>query len=242
MGELIEKVIGFFQDKAVSLSRKMTILLFVCVTVLLVDNYCGFSYYFVQSYKLDYITSLENARLKYAKDEVVSHELDRMMVNAINRWTIFNAVSDIFQKTFSTTSEAREQKLAEELAKDKNKQAVKEIKTKDEVPDGLFSQLFPVTERSPFWHTVCTCFNLVIILLVCLFYLVFSPFIHDSNKKDALLGMCFVIPFLIGAIFFIQWILSFIPDIDGRPRINYIIYVLLNVLVLVLVVKKNAKN
>lgn len=242
MAELIEKIIGFFQDKAVSLSRKMTILLFVCVTVLLVDNYCGFSYFFVQSYKLNYITSLEDARQKYAKDEVVSHELDRMMVNAINRWTIFSAVSDIFQNTSSTTSVAREQKLAEELAKDKNKKAVKEIKTKDEIPDGFFSQLFPVAERSPFWHTVCTCLNLVFILLICIIYLIFSPFTHDSNKKNALLGMCFVIPFLIVVIFFIQWILSFIPDIDGRPRINYIIYVLLNVLILVLVVNKNVKN
>ena len=233
MGELIEKIIGFFQDKAVSLSRKVIILLFIVVSVLLVDNCCGFSYYFVQSYKLDYITSLEDARLKYAKDEVVSQELDRMMVNAINRWTIFNSVSDIFQKTFSTTSEAREQRLTEELANDKNKKNEKEINFQGEEHDGLLSKMFPVAERSPFWHTVCSSFLLVLLLQICVFYLIFSPFIHDTNKKNAILGLCFVIPFLIGAIFFVQWVLSDIPDIDHRPRINNFIYFLLNVLVLV---------
>ena len=242
MGELVEKIIGFFQDKAVSLSRKMTILIFVGVTAILVDNYCGFSYYFVQSYKLDYITSLENARIKYVEDKVVSQELDQMMVNAINRWTVFSAISDIFQKTFSTTSEAREQKLAEELTKDKKNSTEKRIKTKDDVNDGVLSWFFPIAERSPFWHTVCTSFDLVLILLVCVFYLICAPFIQDTNKKSALLGMCFVIPFLIVVIFFIQWILSFIPDLGNRPRINYIIYVFLNVLVLVLIARKKTKN
>lgn len=57
----------------------MTISTLVCLIIVLVDHCCGFSYYFVQSYKLDYITSLEDARVKYAKDRVVSQELDRMI-------------------------------------------------------------------------------------------------------------------------------------------------------------------
>lgn len=163
-----------------------------------------------------------------------------MMVNAINRWTVFSAVSDIFQKTFSTTSEAREQKLVEELTK--NKKNEKNIESNDEVHDGFFSKLFPVAERSPFWHTVCSCLILVLLLIICVSYLIFSPFIHDSNKKNAILGLCLVIPFLIAVIFFIQWILSFIPDIDHRPRINNFIYFMLNVLVLLYLVKKGAKK
>ena len=241
MGELIEKIIGFFESKAVSLSKKMTILTFVVMLLLFVDNLCGFSYYFVQSYKLDYITNLEDARLKYAKDGVVSQELDRMMVNALNRWTVLNAVSDLFQKTFSTTSEAREQKLAEELSKDKKNRLEKDTEKKDDIHDGLFSQIFPVAERSPFWHTVCTSLLLIIVLLICLIYVVISPFIHDTDKKNALLGMCFLIPFLIGAIFFIQWVLSFIPDIDNRPRINNLIYFLLNIFIFVLIVKNKSR-
>ena len=97
MSGLIEKILDFFGSTAVSFPKKMTISTLVFMSILLVDNYCGFSYYFVQSYKLDYITSLEDARVKYANDRVVSQELDGMMVNALNRWTVFNAVSDIFQ-------------------------------------------------------------------------------------------------------------------------------------------------
>lgn len=149
MGELIKKILEFFESKAVSLPKKMTISTLVCLTILLVDNYCGFSYYFVQSYKLDYITSLEDARVKYAKDRVVSQELDRMMVNALNRRTVFNAVSDIFQKTFNTTSEAREQQLVEEITKNRNEKTENTIEKSDET-NNLLSQLFPLADRSPF--------------------------------------------------------------------------------------------
>lgn len=241
MGELIKKILEFFESKAVSLPKKMTISTLLCLTILLVDNYCGFSYYFVQSYKLDYITSLEDARVKYAKDRVVSQELDKMMVNALNRRTVFNAVSDIFQKTFSTTSEAREQKLVEEIAKNKKEIRKTEI-AKAEESHHVLSMVFPVAERSPFWHTICSSFDLIIMALICMLYILLSPFIHDENKKSALLGMCVVMPFLIGLIFFIQWILSYIPDIAGRPRINNLIYVSVNILLLFLITKKIKKK
>lgn len=132
MSGLIEKILEFFESKALSLPKKMTISALVCLSILLVDNYCGFSYYFVQSYKLDYITSLEDARIKYAKDRVVSQELDRMMVNALNRWTVFSAVSDIFQETFTTTSEAREQQLVEEITNDRNGKTENKIEEAEE--------------------------------------------------------------------------------------------------------------
>ena len=63
------------------------------------------------------------------------------------------------------------------------------------------------------------------------------PFIKDANKKNGLLGMCVVIPFLIGAIFFTQWIVSFIPDIADRPRINNVLYILANIIIIVLMIK-----
>lgn len=239
MSELVKKILEFFESKAVSLPKKMLLVIVIILVVLLVDNLCGFSYYFVQSYKLDYITSLEDARVKYANDKVVSPELDRMMVNALNRWTVYDAVSDIFQKTSSTTSEAREQKLVEEIAK--NTTPKKEIKVKEE-DDGVLSKFFPVADRSPFWHTICSSLLLVLLLLVCLIYVICSPFIKDKSKKSALLGMCIVIPILISAIFFTQWLLSFIPDIDGRPRINNTIYVSINIVTIVLLMKKNTKK
>ena len=214
---------------------------FTGMSVLFVDNCCGFSYYFVQSYKLDYIVTLENARLKYADDKVVSQELDRLMVNALNRWTVYNALTDIFQKTFSTTSEAREQKIAEEIAKNKND--IKKIETaKTEESHDVISILFPVAERSPFWHTLCSSFDLIMIALLFVLYIMLSPFIHDTNKKNSLLGMCVLLPFLIGVIFFIQWILSLIPDIAGRPRINNIIYLSVNIILLILLTKNIKKK
>lgn len=236
MGELIKKIFDFFENNALSMSKKVTMLTFVILSFILVDNYCGFSYYFVQSYKLDYITSLEDARVKYAKDRVVSQELDRMMVNALNRWTIFNAVSDIFQKTFSTTSEAREQQLAKEIVNGHKDETRKEIEKKDD--SSVLSLLFPIAERSPFWHTVCSSFNLILFLLICIIFLVCSPFIHDKNKKDAVLGMCVAIPILLGLIFLFQWLVSFIPDIAGRPRINNTIYIIFNIALFFFIPKK----
>ena len=90
--------------------------------------------------------------------------------------------------------------------------------------------------------TVCSCLLLILVLLICVTYLILSPFIHDKNKKNTLLGMCIVLPFLIGLIFFLQWIISFIPDIAGRPRINNLIYVSVNIIVLVLLTKKIKKH
>lgn len=241
MGELIRKIIEFFESKAVSMPKKMTILIAIGLSIFLIDNLCGFSYYFVQSYKLDYITSLESARIKYANDKTVSSELDRMMVNALNRWTVYDAVSDIFQKTSSTTSEAREQKLVEEIGREKVIQ--KEVDAKVEDHD-MFSSFFPVADRSPFWHTVCSSLILIIVLIICVVFTICLPFTKDKDKKNVLLGMCILITFLVGAIFFIQWLLSYIPDIDGRPRINNVIYVCLNILVMSLLVIsiKDKKN
>ena len=241
MGELIKKIFDFFENKALSMSKKVTMLVFVILLFLFVDNHCGFSYYFVQSYKLDYITSLEDARVKYANDRVVSQELDRMMVNALNRWTVYNAVSDIFQRTFSTTSEAREQKLVKEITKERIEETPKKIEKKDG-NYGLFSRFFPIAERSPFWHTICSSFILVVFLLICIIYLFCSPFIHDTNKRNAILGMCVIIPILIGMIFLTQWLFSFIPDIASRPRINNLIYISVNIFVLILMKKKIKKK
>lgn len=239
MSELVKKILEFFESKAVSLPKKLISLIVIVLAILLVDNLCGFSYYFVQSYKLDYITSLEDARVKYANDKVVSQELDRMMVNALNRWTVYDAVADIFQKTSSTTSDAREQKLVEEIVK--NTTPKKEIKAKVE-DDGILSKTFPIAERSPFWHTICSSLFSVCLLLICIVYVICLPFIKDTNKKNILLGLCIVIPILVGAIFLTQWLLSFVPDIDGRPRINNTIYVCLNVITIILLIKRNPKN
>lgn len=239
MGEIYKKIIEFFESKAVSMPKKMTILIIIGLSIFFIDNLCGFSYYFVQSYKLDYITSLESARIKFAKDKTVSPELDRMMVNALNRWTVYDAVSDIFQKTSSTTSEAREQKMVEEIRQEKVIR--KEIDTKVE-DHGVLSSLFPVADRSPFWHTVCSNLILIIVLLICVVFTICLPFTNDKDKKNVLLGMCILITFLVGAIFFIQWLLSYIPDIDGRPRINNVIYVCLNILVMSLFVIRIKKK
>lgn len=241
MGKLFEKIFEFLESRALSMSKKITMLVLIIMIVLLVDNHCGFSYYFVQSYKLDYITRLEDARVKYANDGAVSQELDRMMVNALNRWTVYNAVSDIFQKTFSTTSEAREQQLAKEIVKSHKDNVERKIVTQEDSHDFL-SFLFPIKERSPLWHTVCSCFNLILFLFLCIFYLICSPFIHDDNKKNALLGMCVIIPILIGLIFLFQWLISFIPDINGRPRINYLIYVVFNISFFFIPMKKMKKS
>ncbi len=240
MSKLFEKIIEFFESKAISLSKKMTMLMIGIISLLLVDNCCGFSYYFVQTYKLDYITSLEDARFRYSKDSVVSRELDRMMVNALNRWTVFNAVSDIFQETFSTTSEAREQQLAREIVKGHN-DITDDIRNNGgrEIDNFTF---FPIAERSPFWHTVCSSLIFVLFLLICVLYLILSPFLHDKDKKNAIIGMCFVIPLLVGIIFLVQWLLSFVPDICGRPGINNLIYVIINILLLCLFAKKSAKK
>ena len=243
MSELVKKILEFFESKAVSMPNKMIMLIIIIGAIFLVDNLCGFSYYFVQSYKLDYITSLEDARFKYSKDNVVSQELDRMMVNALNRWTIYDAIFDIFQNTSSTTSEAREQKLVEKIVKNKISKKENKIKEKDKDKDkGLLSTFFPVAERSPFWHTICSSLFLVFLTLVCIIYVICSPFIKDNNKRSVLWGMCIVIPTLICGIFFTQWMTSFIPDIDGRPRINNTFYVCLNIIATILLIKRNSKK
>lgn len=239
MGELVKKILEFFGNNAVSMPKKLIMLIASFLTLLLIDNLCGFSYFFIQSYKLDYITSLEDARFKYAKDKVVSQELDRMMVNALNRWTVYDAVSDIFQRASSTTSEAREKKLVEEISNNKIPQ--KEIKTNDD-DNVMLSKFFPKAERSPFWHTVCSSMFLILILVICVIFTICSPFLKDKNKKNAVLGMCVVIPLLVSAIFFTQWLLSFVPDIDGRPRINNTIYVSLNIIAIAFLTKRLIKS
>lgn len=62
MEEIIKRFIVFFESDRISISRKIAIPLLVVLTILLLDNVLGTSYYWINEMETDYIVKVEEAK------------------------------------------------------------------------------------------------------------------------------------------------------------------------------------
>ena len=63
MSELISKIWTFFENKRISVPRKISITILIILSILFVDNIVGFSYLYVNSQELDYLLKIEKTKV-----------------------------------------------------------------------------------------------------------------------------------------------------------------------------------
>lgn len=212
MGELIKKIINFFESEKVSAFRKIAIPALVVIVLLSLDNILGISYYWVKGMKIDYIVKIEEAKTKCKSDSIPLSQFNSMMEDAINRRNVFQWFSSLFENS--------------NIGKTKKM----DVTTDDGSFLSIVKTIFPTLGRNQLWHTITSSLLWIIFLFILLLILFFSPFFVEKDRLSIIMGMLIGIGLLVFLIWLTQWLFGLIPVILGRAYINYIIQLLLNLI------------
>ena len=207
MEEIIKRFIGFFESDRISISRKIGIPLLVILTILLLDNVLGTSYYWMNKIETDYIVKVEEAKKICASDSVLVAHFDKKIDDAINRQNIFQWFASLFKNT----------KL----------ENVKELNSDGNILSNI-EKWFPEMERNQMWHTVTSSLLWIVLLVILLLFLVFAPFILEKDRIAIILGIILGVGIIVFLIWMTQWIFGLIPVIFNRAYINYALQLIIN--------------
>lgn len=220
MEEIIKRFIVFFESDRISISRKIAIPLLVVVTILLLDNILGTSYFWINKMETDYIVKVEEAKKICESDSVLVSYFDKKIDNAINRQNVFQWFASLFKSTQIDN--------------------VKEIHETN-LNDHLFSNIekwFPeVVERNQMWHTITSSFFWLICLFVLVFSLFFALFENKTDTIVTLLSNIIGIGIVVFLIWITQWIFGLLPVILHRAYINYILQFIINIVLIIFAIK-----
>lgn len=214
MGELIKKLIGFFESDKVSVFRKIAIPVLIVLCLLSLDNILGVSYYFVNGMEVDYIVRIEDAKDKCNSDSIALLHFDNMMKDAIHRKNAFQWFASLFEN--SNTGCGIEDNISSD--------------------EGFLSsveKIFPTLERNQLWHTLTSSLLWIIAFGGLLLFLAFSPFFIEKDKAATIVGMIFGLGLLVFLIWITQWLFGLIPVIFDRAYINYSLQLGLNLIPIV---------
>ncbi len=87
----------FVANNKVSTVRKLWTLLVAAVVLVILNDIFGYTYYYLQERKLNYIVSVERARIEFENDKYISEHLTQMLKDGIERKSISDKVYDSFQ-------------------------------------------------------------------------------------------------------------------------------------------------
>jgi len=212
MEEIIKRFIVFFESDRISISRKIAIPLLVVLTILLLDNVLGTSYYWINEMETDYIVKVEEAKKICESDSVLVAHFDEKISNAINRQNVFQWFASLFKNTgLENVEESNSTNLN----------------------GNIFSKIeewFPEIKRNQMWHTITSSLLWIIFLAFLSLFLIFAPFVVEKDKIATILGVIIGIGILAFLIWITQWIFGLIPVILNRAYINYILQLIINLI------------
>lgn len=216
MGELVKKVICFFESERVSVFRKIAIPILVILAVFSLDNILGVSYYWTNGLEVDYLVKIEEAKAKCGSDSTVFSHLDNKINEAISRKNVFQWFASLFENSNIGKS--------------------KEVITPD-INSGILDTVgkwFPVLERNQLWHTLTSSLLWIILLMLLLPFLLFAPFFAKKDKAAIIVGIVLGLGFLVFLIWITQFIFGLIPIILDRAYINYTIQLVINLIPIII--------
>lgn len=212
MEEIIKRFIVFFESDRISISRKIAIPLLVVLTILLLDNVLGTSYYWINEMETDYIVKVEEAKKICESDSVLVAHFDEKISNAIKRQNVFQWFASLFKNTgLENVEESNSTNLN----------------------GNIFSKIekwFPEIKRNQMWHTITSSLLWIIFLAFLSLFLIFAPFVVEKDKVATILGVIIGIGILAFLIWITQWIFGLIPVILNRAYINYILQLIINLI------------
>lgn len=211
MEEIIKRFIGFFESDRISISRKIAIPLLVVLTILLLDNVLGTSYYWINEMETDYIVKVENAKKICGSDSILVTHFDEKISHVINRQNIFQWFASLFKNT-------EIENVKESSSTNLNGNIISNI-----------GKWFPEVERNQMWHTITSSLLWIIVLAFLSLFLLFAPFVVEKDKVATILGIIIGIGIFVFLIWITQWIFGLIPVILNRAYINYILQFIINI-------------
>lgn len=218
MGDLVSKIWDFFLSEKVSLTPKITIPLLFCLAIFLFVDYYGFFYYYANSKKVEYLSKIEDVKIKCHSDTIIISHLDDMMNEALDRKNVFQWFGSLFE----------------------NKNI--EITPSNSNNFNAIEDFLPLYERNRLWQTITSSLFGIVVMAFSLFGLIYV-IIYGSYDRPAAIVRCIMLIFASTVIIWLsQWIFGFMPVIAGRAYINYIIQCVINIIIIVIVYRKLNKN
>lgn len=217
MSELISKIWTFFENKRISVPRKISITILIILSILFVDNIVGFSYLYVNSQELDYLLKIEKTKVAFKQDTITCKLLDEMKYDFINRKTVVEQFLELFD----------------------NQSTLKVKTSHNNMQQEIDSQNI---QRNQILHTVSSSLFWIIWLIIFLFMLVISPFAPPENKWGLILGMVIGISGMSILIWVTQWLFGLLPIFFNRPWINYTLQFILNLIPIFILTRGSIRN
>lgn len=217
MSELISKIWTFFENKRISVPRKISITILIILLILFVDNIVGFSYLYVNSQELDYLLKIEKTKVAFKQDTITCKLLDEMKYDFINRKTVVEQFLELFD----------------------NQSTLKVKTSHNNMQQEIDSQNI---QRNQILHTVSSSLFWIIWLIIFLFMLVISPFAPPENKWGLILGMVIGISGMSILIWVTQWLFGLLPIFFNRPWINYTLQFILNLIPIFILTRGSIRN
>lgn len=226
MGELIKKFIEFFENQKISISKKITIPLLVVLCIFLVDNLLGVSYYWKNEMEIDYISKIEDTKLKCNSDTIIVKYLEHKMDEAIQRKNVFQRFASLFENVNIINT----QKFGTSIAND----TLNNLK-----------EWFPELDRNQMWHTITSSLCFILLLCISLLMVIYFPFTKDKDRLGTTVLFIFISGILVLLIWGFQWLWGLMPIILNRAYINYSIQLIFNLFlirgIIIFIVNDNKK-
>lgn len=208
MGNVIDAIYRYFADEKVALSTKVKLSILVLLAIFLVDNHYGFSHTVINSYKVDYMVKLEEAKQKYKDDISFVKKIDRLI-------EIEHSRKGVVQKFYSLiTPKVDEKQLGQS--------------------DNIYKKL--MEERDPIVHTMTGAFVTLIPMLSGMIAILLSLF-RPSQRSIDVFFMATITILVCGCMtYYISLSWAMLDPICGKVWVNYIIQALVNIVILIVVV------
>lgn len=205
MSELISKICNFFENKRISISKKISITILIILSILFVDNIVGFSYLYINSQKLDYLLKIEKTKVAFKQDTITCKLLNEMKYDLINRKTVVEQFLELFDNQPTLKVKTSHNNMQQEIHSEN-------------------------IQRNQILHTISSSLFWIIWLIIFLFILIISPFAPPENKWGLILGMVIGISGMAILIWVTQWLFGLLPIFFNRPWINYTLQFILNLI------------
>lgn len=209
MFEFLSNITTWYVDKNQAIGHKAALIIIIIGIALLVDNLCGFSFFYSNSKKIEQISEIEKVKNTYKSNVHLQTQLtqleDRILQRKDIRQIAMSYVNRYRIPTFSGTN-----------------------------PQQAESSSKLAGRRSIFWHTLTSSFVFVLFLLL----LPFATFSQATNNlSEKVIG--FVVAFFsIGVVVFLNsYLLSLVPVIIDYVWMNYLINIFLHLFSIYLMYK-----
>ncbi len=208
MGNLVDAIYKYFADEKVPLSTKVKLTILALLALVLTDNHYGFSHTVINSYKVDYMMKLEEAKQRYKEDTAFVAEIDHLIEIEHNR-------KGVVQKLRSLLSPKVDEK---------------QLKRSDEVYQKILE------ERDPIIHTLTGALVTLLPMLSGILAIFINLFRSSNRSLNVFFWATMMVVISACFTYYISLAWALLEPICGHLWINYIIQFVVNIVILMLIV------